>query len=45
MSEQKPLPTIWRTPDKLWEKIEPILAEQDPPKRAPGDPASTSAPS
>ena len=32
MSEQKPLTTIWRTPDKLWEKIEPILAEQDPPK-------------
>jgi transposase len=32
MSKQEPLPTIWRTPDKLWEKIEPILAEQDPPK-------------
>jgi putative transposase len=32
MSKQKPLPTIWRTPDKLWEKIEPILGEQDPPK-------------
>jgi hypothetical protein len=32
ISEQKPLPTIWRTPDDLWEKIEPILAEYDPPK-------------
>jgi len=32
MSEQKPLPTIWRTPDELWEKIEPILADYDPPK-------------
>lgn len=30
---RKPLPTIWRVPDKLWEKIEPILAEHDPPKR------------
>jgi len=32
MSEQKPLPTIWRTPDALWEIIEPILQEHDPPK-------------
>ena len=32
ISEQKPLPTIWRTPDELWEKIEPILAQYDPPK-------------
>ncbi len=32
MSEQKPLPTIWRTPDQLWEIIEPILKEHDPPK-------------
>src|SRR5215210_5938145 len=29
---EKPLPTIWRVPDELWEKIEPILAECDPPK-------------
>jgi putative transposase len=27
------LPTIWRVSDDLWAKIEPILAEYDPPKR------------
>ena len=32
ISEQKPLPTIWRTPNELWEKIEQILAQYDPPK-------------
>ena len=32
ISKQKLLPTIWRTPDELWEKIKPILAEYDPPK-------------
>ena len=26
------LPTIWRVPDELWVKIEPILAEYDPTK-------------
>lgn len=31
--EEKPLPTIWRVPDELWERIEPILEEYDPPKR------------
>ena len=31
-SREKPLPTIWRVPDELWEKIEPILKEHDPPK-------------
>ena len=31
-TEQKPLATIWRVPDELWEKIEPILNEHDPPK-------------
>lgn len=30
--EDKPMPTIWHVPDELWEKIEPILAEHDPPK-------------
>jgi putative transposase len=28
----KPLPTIWRVPDELWEIIEPILEKHDPPK-------------
>lgn len=32
-TEEKPLPTIWRVPDELWEKIEPILQEHDPPKK------------
>ncbi len=31
-STEELLPTIWRVPDELWEKIEPILAEYDPPK-------------
>jgi transposase len=26
------LPTIWRVPDDLWDRITPILAEYDPPK-------------
>jgi len=26
------LETIWEVPDELWKKIEPILAEIDPPK-------------
>ena len=30
--EPKPLPTIWRVPDDLWERIEPLLSELDPPK-------------
>jgi putative transposase len=32
-SKEKPMPTIWRVPDELWEKIEPLLAEHDPPKK------------
>ena len=32
-SEAKELPTIWRVPDELWDEIEPILAEYDPPKK------------
>jgi transposase len=31
-AQKKPLPTIWRVPDELWEIIEPILNEHDPPK-------------
>ena len=31
--QERPLPTIWRVPDDLWAKIEPILAQCDPPKR------------
>jgi putative transposase len=31
-TQEKPMPTIWRVPDELWEKIEPILAVHDPPK-------------
>ena len=31
-TQDKPMPTIWRVPDELWEKIEPILALHDPPK-------------
>lgn len=30
--EAKELPTIWRIPDDLWQKIVPLLAELDPPK-------------
>src|SRR6266542_3424914 len=29
--EIKPLPTVWRVPDDLWELIRPILAAGDPP--------------
>ena len=31
--EGKPLPTIWRVPDRLWERIKPVLDEYDPPRR------------
>src|SRR5215211_8189936 len=31
-TQVKPLPTIWRVPDELWEIIEPILEKHDPPK-------------
>jgi transposase len=31
--EEKPMPTIWRVPDELWELIESILQEHDPPRR------------
>ncbi len=32
-TDEKPLPTIWRVPDELWERVEPILDEHDPPKK------------
>lgn len=32
MEDKKTLPTIWNVPDELWKKIEPIIAEIDPPK-------------
>jgi putative transposase len=28
----EPLPTIWRIPDDLWERVEPVIASLDPPK-------------
>jgi len=31
-TSSRPLPTIWQVPDELWTKIEPILAQYDPPK-------------
>ena len=30
--EGKALPTIWDVPDDLWERIEPVILELDPPK-------------
>jgi putative transposase len=33
MSERKRrLPTLWEVPDGLWERIEPLLDQVDPPK-------------
>jgi transposase len=32
-NESKTLATIWRTPDELWERIEPVILTKDPPKR------------
>lgn len=29
----KPLPTIWRAPDDLWNEIQPVLDELDPPAK------------
>jgi transposase len=29
----KPLPTIWHVPDELWQHIEPLLNELDPPAK------------
>ena len=30
--KEKPLPTIWKVPDELWQKVEAVLGEYDPPK-------------
>jgi len=32
MREAQPLETIWEIPDDLWEKIEPVILEGNPPK-------------
>jgi len=32
MLQEKPAPTIWHVPDGLWETLEPILKEHDPPR-------------
>ena len=32
MVEGKPLATIWDVPDDLWQRIEPVILELDPPK-------------
>lgn len=35
MSKRKPrLATLWEVPDGLWERIEPVLTAEHPPKRA-----------
>lgn len=32
IARSKPLPTIWEVPDDLWERLEWLLSEYDPPK-------------
>ena len=32
MRKSETLPTIWGIPDDLWERIEPVILELDPPK-------------
>ena len=32
MSKQDSLETIWEVPDNLWEEIEPLIRQLDPPK-------------
>ena len=32
MARSKSLPTIWEVPDELWERIEWLINEYDPPK-------------
>jgi transposase len=31
--ESKALETVWRTPDELWEQLEPVIRMKDPPNR------------
>lgn len=31
--QMEPLPTIWRVDDRLWDKVETVLEEHDPPAR------------
>ena len=33
MEKRETLDTIWEVPDDLWEQVEPIIRELDPPKR------------
>ena len=33
MGKSETLPTIWEVPDDLWERIEPVILELDPPRR------------
>ena len=32
MKKKKPLPTIWEVSDELWQRMEPLILELDPPK-------------
>ena len=32
MGKSESLPTIWEIPDDLWQRIEPVILELDPPK-------------
>ncbi len=32
MKKKKPMPTIWEVSDELWNRIEPLILEFDPPK-------------
>ena len=32
MGRRETLPTIWEIPDDLWERIEPVILQLDPPK-------------
>ena len=33
MGKSEILPIIWEVPDDLWERIEPVILELDPPRR------------